>query len=309
MMVTMALISSPPFLLPSAGTQGLGEMPSRNQLLEAHDNELARIGQTEQPPQQIPQTGSGQCGSGEKFTDEPDPSTSLTLGKGLPSLPKKLLERIWAEEYIDLSELLPGRVLPRIRRPQEGHSSLLLQLQELERPRNVIPDFTTWAQCFAVYTAALTLKHPERLPSLMAYLSETAKNAKKFKWPSWVIYDQNYRQEMATRGETNWADIEPRMYTQIFMDQKRTTEQWCRECFAADHVADDCPYSSRQSRRPRPASSKVDDKNICRKYNDRDRQCTFKNCRFSHVCRTCRGRHPQFLCPASQPPKDSTPSK
>ena len=87
-------------------------MSSRNQLLEAHVNELARIGQTEQPPQQIPQTGSGQCGSGEKLTDEPDPSTSLTLGKGLPSLPMKLLERIWAEEYIDLLELPPARVLP-----------------------------------------------------------------------------------------------------------------------------------------------------------------------------------------------------
>ena len=56
----------------------------------------------------------------------------------------------------------------------------------------MIPDFMTWAQYFAVYTAALTLKHPERLLILMVYLSETAKNAKKFKWPSWVIYDQNY---------------------------------------------------------------------------------------------------------------------
>ena len=109
MVITMALISSP-LLLPPTGTQGLGDMPSHNQLLEAHVNELARICQTEQPHQHIPQTGSGQSGSGEKPTDEPDPSTSLTLGKGLSSLPKKLLERIWAD--IDLSELPPARVLP-----------------------------------------------------------------------------------------------------------------------------------------------------------------------------------------------------
>ena len=247
--------------------------------------------------------------AGEKHSDEPDFSGSLTLGKGLPSLPKKLLERIWAEEYIDFSELPPARIVPRFRRLNEGHSSLLLQLQELERPRHVIPDFTTWAQCFAVYTAALTRKHPERLPSLMTYLLETAKNAKKFRWPSWVIYDQNYRQEMATRGETNWADIEPGMYTQIFMDQKRSVEQWCRECLAADHVADDCPYVARPPKRPRPTSSKTEDKNICRKYNDRDHQCTFKNCKFSHICRICKGRHPQFLCQAGQAQKDSSANK
>ena len=84
------LISSPPFIAPCRHPS-TWDIPSHNQLLEAQVNELARIGQTEQPPQQIPQIGSGQSGSGEKLTDKPDPLTSLTLGKGLPSLSKKLL--------------------------------------------------------------------------------------------------------------------------------------------------------------------------------------------------------------------------
>ena len=73
--------------------------------------------------------------------------------------------------YVDFSELPPARIVPRFRRLNEGHSSLLLQLQELERPRHVIPDFTTWAQCFAIYTTVLTRKHSERLLSLITYVS------------------------------------------------------------------------------------------------------------------------------------------
>ena len=46
----------------------------------------------------------------------------------------------------------------------------------------------------------------------MAYVLDTAKNAKRLKWSSWVIYDQNFCQEMADKGETNWAKIDPGIY-------------------------------------------------------------------------------------------------
>jgi len=39
-----------------------------------------------------------------------------------------------------------------------------------------------------VYVAAMAAQHPQRVPNLMAYLFQTVKHAKKFKWPSWVIY-------------------------------------------------------------------------------------------------------------------------
>ena len=238
-------------------------------------------------------------------TAQPPPSPPL--GKGLPALPKKLLERIWAEEYVDFSELPPARVTLKNWRHNEGHT-LLLQLQELKRPRSIIPDFTMWAQCFAVYMAALTMKHPQRLPNLMTYMMETAKNARKFKWPSWVIYDQNFRQEMAARRETNWARIEPGMYTQIFFEQQCSIDHWCRECHALDHTAEYCPLAP-PTKHPKSAPTKSEEREVCRRYNDKDKHCNFKNCRYSHTCKSCKGRHPQFLCTNKQTTKESSSSK
>ena len=156
-----------------------------------------------------------------------------------------------------------------------------------------------WAQCFAVYTAALTMKHPQRLPNLMTYMMITAKNARKFKWPSWVIYDQNFRQEMAARRETNWARIEPGMYTQIFTGTESVTH-WTTLLSTAPWL----PYKTSQV-----TPAKSEEREVCRRYNDKDKHCNFKNCRYSHTCKTCKGRHPQFLCTNKQTTKESSSSK
>ena len=129
---------------------------------------------------------------------------------------------------------------------------------------------------------------------------------------SWVVYDQNFCQEMADKGETNWAKIDPGIYTQIFLDQQRSAEQWCRECQAVDHVAADCPLSPRPAQLKCPKVQllgKVNERDICKKYNDKERQCTFKNCRFSHICRICKGRHSQFLCTSKHIMKDTPITK
>ena len=38
----------------------------------------------------------------------------------------------------------------------------------------------------------------------------------KFKWPSWVVYDQNYRQDAAGNPDLPWAKAYPSLYTQCF---------------------------------------------------------------------------------------------
>ena len=63
----------------------------------------------------------------------------------------------------------------------------------------LLSDFTTWAQCFAIYAAAILSRQSHRMADLMAYMVETANNAKKYRWPSWLVYDQNFRQQMAAR--------------------------------------------------------------------------------------------------------------
>ena len=74
-----------------------------------------------------------------------------SINAGLPALPTKLLHRIWANEYIDFAELPPARNKQRALPHYLEGRVLLVQMHELDSSKKAIPDFTTWAQCFAVY--------------------------------------------------------------------------------------------------------------------------------------------------------------
>ena len=40
----------------------------------------------------------------------------------------------------------------------------------------------------------------------MGYQFEMARYARKYKWPSWVIFDMHFRQEAACRPALSWAE-------------------------------------------------------------------------------------------------------
>ena len=64
----------------------------------------------------------------------------------------------------------------------------------------LIPDFATWVQCFSFYIAVITAKEPKRTKNMLAYLSLIAKCRLKYRWPSWLVYDQNFRQVVTMTG-------------------------------------------------------------------------------------------------------------
>ena len=91
----------------------------------------------------------------------------------------------------------------------------MVQAADLGQPRRVIPDLATWSQCFTLYVAVLAPSQP-RLADLMAYQSLIAKVSAKFKWPPWVVYDQNFRQDAIGNPQLAWAKVDPSMYAQCF---------------------------------------------------------------------------------------------
>ena len=68
-------------------------------------------------------------------SQQEQPLAPVPLGDGLPALPKRLLDRIWADEYIDFTELPPARVKasPSSQQLAEGQV-LLIHLQEAASP-------------------------------------------------------------------------------------------------------------------------------------------------------------------------------
>ena len=230
-------------------------------------------------------------------TSEFQPSL-VSIGQSLPLLPRKLIQQIKAGEYVDFSELPPakGRQLAP---PNYMSQLVLVQLHEVERQRKLIPDFLTWSQCFAIYTAVLGRDQPHRIPELMAYQLEIAKCAKKYKWPSWVIYDLNFRQEAASKPGMSWATVEPSIYTQCFNSMvKDPSDVWCRTCQALDHATAFCPLMPQQKvpRREKREPNAVDARKdtICRNYITKG--CSYPHCIRRHVCMKCGEKHPVTRC-------------
>lgn len=234
----------------------------------------------------------------------------VTVGSGFPALAKKLVARIRAYEYIDFSELPPAKGKSRpIAQPAEGQF-LVVQAADLLQSRRVIPDLAVWAQCFALYVAVLAPK-PEKVRDLMAYQAIIAKASIKYRWPSWVVYDQNFRQEISGNSEQTWSKVDPSIYALSFTGQASSGENWCVNCQCLDHTTQNCPMRPSKKRtwntamgsspqRPagqRPAGQRPP---ICLKYNKFDGDCKFgKDCRFTHACSSCKEEgHPVSKCKA-----------
>ena len=229
---------------------------------------------------------------------------TIYLGPGLPHITKKVAEQIKVGEYVDFAELPPAKGKGKPPSNNWEGQVVVVQAAELVQARKLIPDFATWSQCFAVYVAVLGQHQPAKLPELLAYGSIIARASRKYRWPAWVVYDQNFRQEAAGNSDQSWTKVEPSLYAQCFTGQEARRENWCRTCQSVDHPSTACPYQSRKrawssqngpGSPPAGSSGRSDD--ICRKFNRYNGDCRFgRECRFRHVCSTCQGPHPAAKC-------------
>ena len=137
-----------------------------------------------------------------------------------PALLKKLVGKDLIHQYIEFAELPPGK----------GKNRQLTQALEgkvLVVQTKVIPDLATWSQCFALYVAVLPPHQLGRIAHFMEYQAMIAKTSMKYKWPVWIVYDQNFRQEVAGATQS-WAKVDPSIYAVCFTghgaQQGHTTE-------------------------------------------------------------------------------------
>ena len=176
---------------------------------------------------------------------------------------------------------------------------IVVQAADLMQTRKIIPDLATWIQCFGLYAAVLLKQKPEKVSELIAYMTTISKASVKYKWPSWVIYDQNFRQDAAGNPSLSWAKVDPSIYAQCFTGQALSSENWCARCQCLDHTSVHCPYRPRKRTWASAFSQPVKpEPQICIKYNRYNGDCKFgKDCRFKHACSSCGEPHPSSKCP------------
>ena len=212
------------------------------------------------------------------------PPTMVAMGEGLPALSKKWVEKIQAGEYVDFAELPPAKGKAKGAPSSLEGQILVIQAADLVESRKIIPDLATWVQCFSIYMAVATAKDPDRTKNMLAYLSLIAKCSLKYRWPSWVVYDQNFRQEAAESGRRDWSKVDPSIYAQCFTGASISPENWCKRCHSVDHVSDTCPLKpSTISRKPGPHAAPSARKRPpphsspepCKRFNSYDGDCKF----------------------------------
>lgn len=219
--------------------------------------------------------------------------------------------------YIDLGELPPAKgfskPLSSLTQGMEGQI-VLLQASDLAQSKKLIPDIATWVQCFSLYATVLITQSPDRAPTLMGYMAKICKFSRRYKWPSWILYDQHVRQEAAESGDKDWTKIDGGLHSYCFNGQGLDCTPWCSTCKSLDHAAEACPLkttASTRGKRPlasasrppkkRPAPGSV--KEPCRKWNKPDEpDCPFgDNCIYLHICSACKQPdHAQSACTLAQ---------
>ena len=259
--------------------------------------------QPSQPPIQL-YTGQGLVPQKQAKAGGP-----VVVAPGMPAVPLKLAERMWAGEFVDFCELPPakGRARP-VTGSMEGQL-ILVQAADLYQTKKLIPDLATWSQCFALFMATTAMKQPKRIPDLLAYMATIAKASQKYRWPSWLVYDQNFRQQAAESGNCEWSKIDPSIYAQCFNGMAISDEGWCRHCHSIEHAAENCPtrqwvdkgVRKRGWSLPAPPAKRgpttTTNEAICRKFNRYGGDCKFgKACKFQHICSQCKGDHPATKC-------------
>ena len=89
------------------------------------------------------------------------PNLAVSVGPHSPPIPKKLAQKIWRNEFIELRELLPSRLgipPPTLMDVLASPSTSKAPLKQISTIEGVM--------CFNTYTALVALKHPDRRPSI-----------------------------------------------------------------------------------------------------------------------------------------------
>ena len=237
---------------------------------------------------------------------EPGPSTSsqslVNIGPGLPAVSRRLIDRIKANEFVDFAELPPAKGKSRPP-PQVGEGQIVvLQAADLAPTRRTIPDLATWLQCFGLYVAVIAQSQPERVPELMAYQAIIAKASTKYRWPSWLVYDTSFRQEVAGTVGQSWARVDPSIYSVCFFGQNISGENWCQSCQSLDHTGQACPTRPKKrawaaTMTPGGGQRRPPRAEVCQKFNKFAGDCKFgRDCKFRHICSACGDPHPVSHC-------------
>ena len=230
------------------------------------------------------------------------PSKQVFVGAGLPVLPKRLVDKMVAGEYINFNELIPfcdpGAEEEQSTSTPEHY--LFPTLGLIRQGHKVDYSFLQWASCFATYMAVLSSKG-QNITHMCAYFNVILKASREYTDDMWRHYDADYRQKAEATHNQDWSTIDTALFNQCFTGRARQVQR-CSNCNSAKHDSATCP----RKKGKRPASNPDDSphskqakqrSDLCFNYNYH-RPCHYTPCLYKHQCLKCCPEEHAFLdCP------------
>ena len=241
---------------------------------------------------------------------------AMFMGDGLVPVPERIVAKILKLEFVEMQDLIPETW-------SEGGPSEEFQKFFGKRRRAPVTDILRWVQCFAAMVSVLSQHHSNLLPEFMAYLAIIVKCQHDYEGIGWLQYDRAFRRQAAVSKDLHWSRINTSLFSLCFTGKARA-RTICQICMSSDHATAQCPegpYGScwplgfgqppnAQTAPPYPSSGPAlakssgrRSRDICGLFNSRSgpATCTYKACKFVHVCSECRGQHPRPSCPNLAP--------
>lgn len=218
----------------------------------------------------------------------PSKTSRVWLGEGLGSIPKRVHDRMLRWEYVDMADFLPRSALDRSTSELETEKLVVLPGFEVSQTRKKpVANIVMWVQCFAKYTAAMAKHFPDCTPGFMSHMLTVMKAFSEVEEPAWRLYDEAYREKMASTGNRAWLGMDVALYQELCGSRPRRK-------LVEPAVDSKGPSRSLGKKRPSGGQKSL----VCWQFNDGD--CSFgKACKFPHVCEVCRGNHPKYRCTGS----------
>ena len=184
------------------------------------------------------------------------------------------IQKIWSGEYLNLALLLRKGSDQQISAFSVNESG---QVELKPKPAKAVQNIREWTDAFLIFSAILIKKIPEKAPELLQYMSLIREAESRSKGSfAWRTYDENFRMRQAIRPES-WAKINPDLWL------------WSMTLPALSQPTS----TSRMNTNPHPVKQRV---RPCFDYNS-VKGCSFRQCKYDHMCMACRGAHAQTNCP------------
>ena len=244
---------------------------------------------------------SGDPASGDPASQLKQCRERVAIGSGLPTVPKRLVERIQKWEYVDLAELLPSQSLHDQVVDSRAKFTLFPGYEIVRPKKRQVESITDWVKAFTVFTAVVATTEQTRVPELLAYQLTIIKAAQSYDGLQWRAYDAHFRVAAAATGNKSWSKLDVDLYTRFFTWACKGPAMLCNMRYLTEFRRAVLLAAARRKEGYKPSPALPSKRrrswgpNVCQLYNSSS--CPFGlKCKFKHSCGDCGGAHSAKVC-------------